>query len=271
MTPPVTPPVTPPATPAATDACGERPRRADGSLYACTLAEDFDGTALDPARWLVHQVDGSGDLCVARSAQTVAVGDGVLRLSARKTGDTVTCPRRADGTRASYAGAWVTTFQRFSQQYGRFEARIKVQDARVAGLHEAFWLWPDTRYASDKEWPASGEIDIMETYSAYPDLAVPFLHYGADDNGGPVPGLNTAWTCTAPRGQWHTYTLEWTSERLEILVDGTRCLVNTAGASSFRNRFVINLTQFLGAGTNLFDGRAPLPATMEVDYVRVWQ
>ncbi|NHA01637.1 family 16 glycosylhydrolase [Nocardioides sp. W3-2-3] len=89
---------------------------------------------------------------------------------------------------------------------------------------------PTPATGSDADWPYSGEIDIAETYSSAPDLAIPFLHY-SDDEKGPVDGLNTAWDCYAPRGLWHTYTLEWTSSKVTILVDGKTCLVNTAGAS----------------------------------------
>ena len=85
-----------------------------------------------------------------------------------------------------------------------------------------------------------------------------------------TPGINTAWACQANRGQWNTYTLEWTAYRLAILVNGRTCLVNTDGASSFQKRFIINLTQFLGSGTNAYTGQFALPAAMEVDYVKVW-
>jgi hypothetical protein len=39
----------------------------------------------------------------------------------------------------------------------------------------------------------------------------------------------------------------------------------------FDQPFFINLTQALGIGANLFDpATTPLPATTQVDYVRVW-
>ncbi|WP_435770121.1 glycoside hydrolase family 16 protein [Nocardioides sp. SYSU DS0651] len=259
--------------PAPVDACGTRPARPDGSYYECTFVEQFAGTELDPTRWLPqHMAGAAGDACYINSPETVRVADGVLRLSARPAEGDLQCPQRADGTRGSVTGGWVSTYRRWGQQYGRFEARIKVSDHATAGLHEAFWLWPDVRTASDREWPASGEIDIMETYSQYPDLVVPFLHYNEDDNGGPVDGLNTAWNCPSSRGEWHTYGLVWTADRLTITVDGKTCLVNTHGAESFRKEFIINLTQALGTGTNLYrSSSVPLPATMEVDYVKVWR
>ena len=118
---------------------------------------------------------------------------------------------------------------------------------------------------------AAGEIDISETYSQHPDLSIPFLHYTWNDNGGPKPGLNTAWDCLAQRGEYTTYTLEWRATRLAILVNGERCLVNRSGNRAFRKPYIIAFTQLLGVDGNAYDGRAPLPATMSVDYVKVWE
>ncbi|HWJ11799.1 MAG TPA: glycoside hydrolase family 16 protein [Nocardioides sp.] len=250
--------------------CGARIAKPGGGNWSCTLADQFSGSALDGNVWTGMTVAGDGDLCMVNTPKTIAVSGGALHLSAVPTDASTQCPLRADGTRAAYASGWATTYRRFSQQYGRFEARMRVQAASAPGLHEAFWLWPDTRYGADSPWPDSGEIDIAETYSTHPDLVVPFLHY-ADDRLGSVDGLNTAWNCPSSRGEWHTYVLEWFADRLTISVDGRTCLTNTAGASSFQKRFIVNLTQFLGGGSNQYDGRMPLPATMDVDWVKVWR
>ena len=68
---------------------------------------------------------------------------------------------------------------------------------------------------------ATGEIDVAETYSLYNSVAIPFLHYAADA-GGPQSGVNTAWNCTAYRGVWNTYALEWTPTKPEPPVTRTR-------------------------------------------------
>ncbi len=253
------------------DRCGTVLTKSDGSRWTCTLAEDFDGDALDEATWTAAEQVGSEDLCLIDSPRTVAVSGGRLRLSLITTDATTPCPLRADGTRAVYAGGQVSTYGRWSQQYGRFEARVRVQDVDGPGLHEAFWLWPDVRYGADRPWPQTGEIDVAETYSVRPDRVIPFLHASADA-GGPVEGLNTSTACVAERGAWHTYRLEWTAERLRILVDGKSCLDSTELAATFRKPFIVALTQFMGTGDNLRDpARVPLPATMEVDWVRAWR
>jgi beta-glucanase (GH16 family) len=165
----------------------------------------------------------------------------------------------------------VSTYHLFSQQYGRFEARVKVAATRYPGLQESFWLWPDDRVGSSTSWPAAGEIDIVETYSAYPDLGIPFLHYTANDNGGPIPGTNTAWSCAVTRGVWNTYALEWTPTQLKISINDKVCLVNTSEDPAFQKPYIAAFTQALGGAGNAYDGRAPLPASMNIDYFRVWR
>jgi hypothetical protein len=271
---PEVPPTPPPGPdPALTDECGARPLKADGSRWSCTLAEEFDGTALDRTLWKPAGGFLGGTVparpCYVDDPSVISVQDGTLRLSARKVAEPVRCAgTTADPT--GYIAGGVNTYRLFSQQYGRFEARYKSEATTELGLHEAFWLWPDDRY-NKAIWPAAGEIDIAETYSQYPDLSVPFLHYKWNDNWGPVPGLNTAWNCKATRGVYNTFTLEWTATRLEILVNGRTCLVNTSADPAFQKPYIVALTQLMGTGPNMYDGKAPLPATMHVDYVRVWK
>lgn len=253
------------------DICGGPIAKDGGGHWQCVGADHFDGDGLNPYLWTALEQPGEDTrvACNLDSPKTVRVSDGVLRLTVRHARGGLKCPKAPDGTRATYASGSVSTVGKFTRQYGRFEARIRAEATQEPGLQETFWMWPAPGQ-DDLVWPAAGEIDVSETYSRYHQLSVPYLHYNQHDNGGPVPGLNTAWDCYAQRGSWHTYALEWTADRLAFLVDGKECLVNTDGASSFRKRFFINLTQLIGRGNNRHDGRAPMPATMQVDHVKVW-
>ncbi len=262
--------------PVGSDACGDLVAKPGGGTWACTFADDFDSGTLDPSKWMVPHGPATGEIgsavCPVDDPRNVAFSDGLLHLSVTPA-DTSEGPVSCESVaQAQFAGGTIATFRRFSQQYGRFEARMRSDATREPGLHEAFWLWPDVRYPDPRgaEWPAAGEIDIAETYSQYPDLAVPFLHYGEDDNGGPQRGLNTAY-CDARRGEWHTYTLEWTAEEILVKVDGRTCLRNTSGDPAFDKRFIILLTAGLGRGENGYHAGVELPATLSVDYVRVWE
>jgi beta-glucanase (GH16 family) len=175
------------------------------------------------------------------------------------------------GKRANYTSGMVSTYRMFSQKYGRFEARMKAEYTfgPIGGLQEAFWMWPDDRYSTGM-WPAAGEIDVAELYSRYNSLVVPYLHYTWNDNGGAKPGINTA-NCQAARGVYNTYTLTWTPTRLAIDVNGTSCLVNTSGDKAFQKPYIVAFSQALGVGANRLRWNTPIPATLNVDYLRVWR
>jgi len=255
------------------DACGVQPLKADGTPWRCTFDDEFSGASLDRTRWVPQTVFSTGTLaahaCYLDDPSTISVAGGSLNLTVRKLPAPVTCAAGGLWGSSRYVAGMVSTYHLFSQQFGRFEARIRPRSATVPGLHEAFWMWPDDRY-STINWPNSGEIDVSETYSVYPNLSIPFLHYSADA-GGSQPGLNTAYDCTAYRGQWNTYTLDWSPSRIEILVNGDSCLVNTSGDFAFMKRYIVALTAGLGSGKDALTMRTPLPATMNVDYVRVWE
>ncbi|WP_332662589.1 glycoside hydrolase family 16 protein [Aeromicrobium sp.] len=260
-------------TPDPTD-CGAPILKSDGEPWTCSFADDFSGTTLDRTKWAVQEVFGTGTnelACYVDSPENISVADGGLHLTVRK-GEAKPCAGHQNVV-TPYTSGMVTTFHKWSQQYGRFEARVKTTATTISGLHEAFWLWPDIRYPEgQEEWPANGEIDIAETYSNHADLVVPFLHSSLDALGSILTGsdANTTWGCRAPRGEYNTYTLEWSAERLEIFVNGNSCLVNTSGNAAFNKRYIMAFTQALGSQDNTVSADTPVPATMSIDYVRAW-
>jgi beta-glucanase (GH16 family) len=253
--------------------CGAALPKPGGGLWECTFADEFNGTSLDRTKWLPQTNFGTGTSsaafrsCHVDDPANVSVRYGLLQLTVRKASTPVAC----QGSPANYTSGQVSTYRKFSQQYGRFEARMKVHGTLGSkpGLQEAFWMWPDDRYSSGS-WPAAGEMDVAELYSQYNTLVVPFLHYTANDNGGPKPGVNTAY-CSAARGRFNTYTLTWTPTTLTILVNGSTCLVNTSGDPAFQKPYILAFSQALGVGANALRWNTPLPATMHVDYMRVWR
>jgi beta-glucanase (GH16 family) len=257
------------------DDCGARPRKADGTPWSCTFHDEFDGTTLDRTTWVPQKAFLTGDptagfACYVDDPDNISVSGGMLNLTVRKEAAPVPCGSASSTITSPYTSGSVSTYHLFSQQYGRFEARIRNTASDVPGLHEAFWLWPDDRVASTVKWPDAGEIDISETYSVYKSLSIPFLHYSLDASG-PQAGVNTAWNCTASRGAWNTYALEWSADRLTILVNGNTCLTNTSADPAFQKPYIVAFTQALGSAANVMSASTPIPATMNVDYVRVWR
>ena len=253
----------------------------DGS-WECTFGDEFDGGSLDQSKWIAQRTETSGytngqTACFVDSPGNISVSGGSLKLTARKEAAPFACTDPHGDFETQYTSGMVSTAEgRFSQAFGRFEVRAKVSSAQVKGLHSAFWLWPvdPTKYGSTH--PASGEIDIAELYSLFPDRAIPYIHY---DQATPDLSVTNNHCMISNPDEFHTYAVEWTSSEIEVIYDGGTCLVHTwnpapplNNAQPFDQPFIIALTQALGIGTNQFEPETtPLPATTEVDYVRVWQ
>jgi beta-glucanase (GH16 family) len=252
--------------------CGPAIPKPGGGVWECTFADEFNGKSLDRTKWLPQTEFSTGATspsarsCHVDDPRNVAVGQGTLKLTVRKVSSPVVC----QGSPANYTSGMVSTYHLFSQQYGRFESRFKTTATTRSGLQESFWLWPDVRVPSPSVWPAAGEIDIVETYSQHPALAVPFLHFTSYDNWGPIPGVNTAY-CQASRGVFNTFVLTWTPTTLTIDVNGKTCLENTSGDPAFQKPYIAAFTSALGVGSNALTSNTPIPATMHVDYLRVWR
>jgi beta-glucanase (GH16 family) len=258
--------------------CGATVAKPGGGVWECTFAEEFDGTTLDPSKWVVQETAASGftsgSECFVNQPGNVAVADGVLSLTVRKEAQPFVCATGPLGDYVTqYSSGMVSTWNRFSQAYGRFEVRAKFPAATVKGLQSALWLYPQSlTYGA---WPASGEIDIAESYSAYPDRAIPYVHYNAAND----PNVTNNYCMIADISQLHSYVVEWTPETITVIFDGTTCLVDTYNPAAplvkpqpFDQPFFVALTQGLGIGGNAFDpATTPLPATTQVDFVHVWK
>ena len=260
----------------------------DGSAYQCTFDEEFNTTSLDATKWSALTAAktgvGQGQDCFVDSPNNISVSGGTLNLTSRKEAAPFTCyGRKLAPTRPSQVTSGnVTTASKFSQQYGRIEVRVKIPEVKdkTPGLMQSFWLWPDKPYDQDPgsaPWPATGEIDIVEMFSVGPDRAIPYIHYVPD----PADPNVTNPYCYIDRSQYHTYILTWTPDTIQINIDGYNCVLDHPKPKSpqvnpqpFNKTFYISLSSGLGvagSANDYIDGTTPLPATSQIDYVRVWK
>jgi len=260
--------------------CGTKKyRKPNGTYWRCSFADNFSGTSLSTRRWtrVTTAESGfhSGPECYLSTGDGVRVANGRLRLKVARTSRPFLCESPRGDYTSQYTGGYVTTMYKFQQTYGRFEIRARFPNVKVPGLHSALWLWPRTQTYGNI-WPQSGEIDVAEFYTRYPDRAIPYLHYVGDA----LDPDRTNNYCYVQRPQdFHTYRLTWTGRAITIRYDGKVCVHNDSWSplllqkpAPFDHPFVINLTQALGIYDNAYQpNHTPLPATMQVDYVRVWR
>jgi beta-glucanase (GH16 family) len=164
----------------------------------------------------------------------------------------------------NYTSARMKTQGRQSWKYGKVEARIAMPCFK--GIWPAFWMLGDNINAVG--WPACGEIDIMEHINTE-NLTHGTLHWknnnGQHASNGDTTAINVS--------DYHVYAIEWSPAVIKWLVDGVAFHeVNTKDIPAFRNNFYILLNMAVGGNWPGFTiDKNALPASMKVDYVRVFQ
>lgn len=182
------------------------------------------------------------------------ISDGTLKIQAKKIGGTVY------SIRMNTKRYW---------QYGWFEARIKVSD--VPGSWPAFWMMPQ----NFKTWPGDGEIDIMEyaISTQGKNKSSSSIHCNAYNwpkgtQKTHVQAISNAAT------EFHVYALEWTSSDMRFYIDGKQHLLfkNEGGYDKwpFDAPFYLKFNLAWGGNMGGTTSESQLPATYEVDYVRVF-
>ena len=156
-------------------------------------------------------------------------------------------------------------------KYGYIEARIMLPKGK--GTWPAFWMMP----VNFRSWPADGEIDIMEEVGANANYVSSSLHANAH-----VHSNNTQVThemyCEGAEDEFHVYAIRWTHENITTYVDGkVQLSYDNRGLGRddwpYDDPFYVILNLAWGGDWGGYRGidESALPATMKIDYVRVFQ
>ncbi len=261
--------------------------KADGSAWQCTFDDEFNGNSLDTSKWVPQLTSASGSVsgpsgsqtCYVNSPNNISEAGGVLNLTVRKENSAFTCATPNGSFSTRYTAGSVSGFSKFSQTYGRVEVRAKYPQTKVPGLQSTLWLWP-VNSAQYGTYPSSGEIDFSEWYSQYASNNIPFIHYVYDPNTANAStntNIVTSYGCTIDNTVFNTYAVVWQPGTITLYTNGKACVVDNyraAGLNSpapFDQPFFLALTSALGVGSNAYSGSTALPATTQVDYVRIWK
>lgn len=240
-------------------------------------ADEFDGPVdapPDPARWR-RETGGSGwgndelQEYTDSPANAALDGAGHLVITARQESTGATCWYGP----CAWTSARLVTADRFSQERGRFEARLRVP--RGQGLWPAFWMLGD-RIFTDEPWPLSGEIDVMENVGYEPGTVWGSLHGPGYQGADAVNASYTLPDGAAFADAFHTFTVDWDADAITWYVDGVAYARRTPadvpdGAWVFDDPFFLLLNVAVGGGwPGAPDGTTRFPQEMVVDHVRVW-
>jgi beta-glucanase (GH16 family) len=244
--------------------------------WKLTWSDEFngpDGSGVDLSKWVV-EVGGKGwgneELeSYTNRRENAYIRDGNLVIEARREDYA-----GADGVKRNYTSARLKTAGKFSQAYGRFEARLKIPSGQ--GMWPAFWMLGDD--IDTAGWPACGEIDIMENIGKEPSTIHGSIHgpgYVGDD------GIEAPYKLPAARrfaDDFHIFAVEWGPNAVRFYVDND--LYVTRSRSDLRPgwKWVFDHPFFLllnlavgGDWPGDPDATTVFPQTMLVDYVRVYR
>lgn len=233
-------------------------------------SDEFDYTGLpDPNKW-GYDEGGNGwgnneaQYYTSNRTENARVENGQLVIEARK--------ESYGGN--NYTSARLVTRGKGDWLYGRIEvnAQIPVQQ----GTWPAIWMLPtDWEYGG---WPQSGEIDIMENFTAWNidrfgvDANVhtdAYNHLAGTNKGGGIHNLSDI------TSNFHTYAVDWYPDHMDFSVDGNYYFTfdneGTWQTWPYDKRFHLILNIAIGGSgggwidDNLFNHQ------MLVDYVRVYE
>jgi beta-glucanase (GH16 family) len=179
------------------------------SGWTLTWSDEFDGASLDQTKW-GYDLGASGwgnsewEYYTNRTDNVYLEG-GKLVIKAIKE----------SYLGSQYTSGRILTRDKFSQAYGRFEARIKIPYGQ--GMWPAFWMMGSN--SGTVGWPTCGELDIMENIGKEPNIVHGTMH-GPGYSGG--NGIGAPYSL--PVGQrfaddFHLYAIEWEPDVVRWYVD----------------------------------------------------
>jgi beta-glucanase (GH16 family) len=222
-------------------------------------SDEFNGTSIDASVWGYENgyVRNSELQYYTTRLENARIDNGTLLIAALKD----------NWNGHKYTAASLRTMGKKSWQYGKFEMRAKI-DVRQ-GSWPAWWWLPNAG-----GWPRGGEIDMMEFYKG----KCLFNVMDGSQKWTSVTRTITALGGSAWADNFHVWTWEWDSTKIDISLDGVlmnHYTVSSAdgtgpsGANPFRKPGYILVNQAIG-GTNGGDpSGTAFPVEYRVDWIRV--
>ena len=172
-----------------------------------------------------------------------------------------------------YTSARLNTQNKAEFQYGRIEVSAKLPAGR--GTWPAIWMLGKNR--AEAGWPGCGEIDIMEHVGYDKDTIHGTIHTQAYNH---MKGTQKGKTIFIenPYTAFHVYSIEWTPEKIDFLLDGVvyNHIMNEHLSTNewpFDQPFYLILNLAVGGNWGGKKGidESVFPAVMEIDYIRIFE
>jgi len=222
--------------------------------WTLTFDDEFKGKALDLTKWNTEDPWGHerNQELQAYVTNAFTVRHGILRVEAKRASAFYS------GKERYFTSGMMTTYGKFSQQYGWFEIRCRVPKGK--GMWPAFWLLPEPL-----GWPP--EIDILEILGREPNKIYMTQHFYDDHDKHKSDG--GSWTGPDFSGNFHVFAIDWSPDGVDWYVDGIKRFHSNKYVPHKKMYMLVNLA-IGGEWAGAPDEKTVFPGTFEVDYVRVY-
>tara|TARA_R110002051_G_scaffold42821_1_gene87514 strand:- start:645 stop:1754 length:1110 start_codon:yes stop_codon:yes gene_type:complete len=232
-------------------------------------ADEFDSEgAVLTSNWFSEEVppqngswfNGEQQHYTART-DNAFVSNGTLKIVAKKENYT------AYNSTKNYTSARLNS--KFAFTYGRVEVRAKLPEG--GGTWPAIWTLGSN--INTIGWPFCGEIDIMEHVGNNIGRVSAAIHTPSSSGNTVNVGYTTVPDATTA---FHVYAIDWTADKIDFYVDDILYYTynpSTKNSNTWpfdENQFILlNIAMGGNLGGNIATDFSQ--ATMEIDYVRVYQ
>ncbi len=228
--------------------------------------DEFSGNSLNLNDW-TFEIGASGwgnnELQYYRPENTL-LHDGHLVIEAR----------RENFGGAAYTSSRLITKGKKEFKFGRVDIRAALPEGQ--GIWPALWMLGGN--ISTVNWPACGEIDIMELIGNQPNRIHGTVHFGANNSQHQYIGNSVALAGTAKfSDEFHVFSIIWEENKIVWLLDDVQFYQITVAdivpaAYPFNNDFFFIFNIAVGGNwPGSPDATTNFPQRMIVDYVRVFQ
>ena len=241
-------------------------------------SDEFDGDVVDVQKWnkLLWRPGWVNNELQAYTAETnnIFIENGNLVLQALYQPGYTGTDYQGNGYTTNYTSGRLNTAGKDERTYGRFETRAKLP--KGIGSWPAIWMLGSS--ISTIGWPACGEIDIMEHVGFDEGIIHASIHT-TDYNHNLGTQKSGSITIPTVTDSFHVYTLEWTPNYLNFMVDDTPYHFVYNDSEDDPNKWPFDENAYIilnvavggdwGGAQGVDNGAMPMQ--MLIDYVRVYE
>jgi beta-glucanase (GH16 family) len=237
--------------------------------YTLVWSDEFSGNSLDTKVWNYEIGNGSGGW---GNNELESYTDNT-KNSFLSNGNLIIEARRESSGSFNYTSARLTTQNKKVFKFGRIDIRAKLPVG--VGIWPALWMLGSNITSVD--WPACGEIDIMELIGIKPSTVYGTLHWANSNGVHASKGSNFQLVSGDYSKEFHVFSLVWGENFLQWFVDDQKFLdisISDVGQTNYpfnANQFLIFNVAVGGNWPGSPDNSTVFPERMFVDYVRVFQ